>query len=159
MRWLLIAAALLFTGPASAGQVIELNRCDGGPVYEAGDRARAWKRNGDTVIIKHWQISSCALAVLEAKRIGVKVCYAKKGDPILWLHQTRYSHNGRWMYRDEAKIRFGISSPVNGYKKLHARQVGIPACSDKLVATRKVLPKAEVWYPRSKSYGKRSPWN
>jgi hypothetical protein len=150
MRWLLVAAALLFAGPASAGQVIELNRCDGGPVYEAGDRARAWKRNGDTVIIKSWQISSCALAVLEAKRLGVKVCYAKRGDPILWLHQTKFQtkdKKGRivWGFRDETLIRFGISSPVNGYKKLHARQVGIPACKDGLVATRKIRPRPEIW--------------
>lgn len=141
----LLFLAGMFIPISFAGQVIELNRCDGGPVYAAGDRARAWKRNGDTVIIKHWQISSCALAVLEAKRLGVKVCYAKKGDPILWLHQTKVNAGKRWIFRDEAKIRFGISSPVNGYKKLHARQVGIPACPDGLKATRKVLPRAEVW--------------
>jgi hypothetical protein len=124
-------------------------------VLQAGEEARQWKRNGDTIIIKHWQISSSALSVLEAHRIGVRVCYARRGDPMLYLHQTKINGGSKWIFRDEAKIRFGISSPVNGYRKLHPRQAGIPACPTNLVATKRVLPRAEVWQIRPRKYPNR----
>jgi hypothetical protein len=142
-----ILAVHAIVRPAKAGQKIELWYGPGGDVHVHLARAKLWKQRGDFIIIRDMQVSADALAILEAKRLGVKMCYGKKGfnaNPVLKLHQTQIANGSRWKYRDDA-ARYGYPSPVNGYRTVTMKQLGISACPKGIRADRKVTPGPQIW--------------
>lgn len=141
----LLIGGLVKVPIAFAGQKIELWFDGGGLPAHYGDMARRWKRNGDYLIIRDMQVSSAALAILEAKRLGVRMCYGKSGfnaRPMLYLHQTKIGdpRTGRWKFYDEPGKRYGLKSPINGYRKVHPKDIGIPACPKGLKPDVKITP-------------------
>ena len=151
-----IFLALLFVPvPVFAGQKIELWFDGGGLPAHYGDMARRWKRNGDFIIIRDMQVSSAALAILEARRLGVRMCYGKSGfnaRPSLWLHQTRFGDpkTGKWHYRDEAFIRWGIRTPTGEkfgqrFRVMHPKEIGIPACPKGIKGDTKIVPAPYIY--------------
>jgi hypothetical protein len=152
---------LTLSGEAQAGQTIELWMRPGGLPASYGDEARRWKENGDFVVIRDWQVSAAALAILEARRLGVKICYGPtraNADPMLYLHQTRMRAGSRWVYHDEAGERFGLASPIHGYRKVHPREVGIRACPSNIEADTKVSPAPNFWSLSPKTYRAKTLW-
>ena len=141
---------------AFAGQKIELWYDEGGSPSHYADRARAWKKRGDYIIIRDMQVSSAAYAVLYAwKDLGVKMCYGKTGfnaRPSLWLHQTRFGDpkTGKWHYRDEAFIRWGIRTPTGEkfgqrFRVMHPKEIGIPACPKGIKGDTKIVPAPYIY--------------
>jgi hypothetical protein len=147
MRWLVVILALLLAAPAQAGQKIELWYGSGGDVHVHLTRAKLWKQRGDYLIIRDMQVSADALAILEARRLGVKMCYGPKGfnaNPVLKLHQTKLIIGNKFRFRDDA-ARYGYPSPKEGYRTVTMKQLGIPACPKGIKADRKVKPRPQVW--------------
>jgi hypothetical protein len=146
IRAILIAALLALPLPAQAGRTIELWYGSGGDVHVHLTRAKMWKRNGDRLVIRDMQVSADALAILEARRLGVPMCHGKPGfnaRPMLMLHQTKIASGSRWVFRDDA-ARYGFPSPVNGYRKVSMQQLGIKPCGQ-YKAEKKIKPSPQIW--------------
>lgn len=146
----LVAAMTVLSTPAGAGKVIELWYDTGGSPAHYGDIARKWKKNGDYVVIRDIQASSAALAILYAwYDLKVPMCYGKSkinARPMLWLHQTKsHDKKGNWVFFDES-AKWGYPSPTGlnpfyKWKKVHPKELGIPACSPGLKADVKIVPR------------------
>jgi hypothetical protein len=140
----LLTAAML--SPVFAGKTIELWYDGGGAVYHYADRARLWKKRGDRIVIRDVQASAAALGILYAKQLGVRVCHGPSrfnARPVLYAHQTRFQHGGRWHYVDQFKD-FGFQSPINGYRKISMKEAGIPPCRT-YKADERLKPKPQIW--------------
>ena len=106
---------------------------DGGRIEPYLARAAGWKRNNALLVIVDAQVSAAGLAILEARRLGVRMCYKKElfADPSLYLHQVkRGTPSGKWKFTDETK-KYGFPSPINGYRKVTMKELGIKPCSKK----------------------------
>lgn len=112
-----------------SGRLVQLKYNPGGELMFFISRARGWKKNGDTIVITDQQVSAAGIAVLEAKRLGVPLFWRKGwfASPTLYLHQTKLkSRDGKsWVFRDDG-AEYGFPSPVNGYRKVTMKELGIP---------------------------------
>ena len=114
-------------------RIYRLEWDDGGRIEPYLARARSWARNKDILVIVDAQVSAAALAILEARKLGVEMYYKKElfAEPCLYLHQVkRVDKKGSWVFSDEPAA-YGFPSPVNGYRKVTMKELGIKPCSKK----------------------------
>lgn len=133
-----------------SGPLIQLKWNPGGEISFFMARARYWKNVDATIVIIDQQVSAAGIAVLEARRLGVPIFWRKAwfAKPVLYLHQIKLkSRDGKsWVFRDDG-AEYGFPSPVNGYRKVTMKELGIPEWpKGKPFKPDQTIPVKQAWW-------------